>query len=485
MPIPGQSFTILDPGLALSEPAPSTPIYLGTSSLGAVNTITSVNSPQAAVAALGQGPLSEAVCHALAVSGGPILCMPLNASVVGAYGAISVSRVGASTGDISTVPPAGNPFDAYEFSLTITQSGSVAGADFAFTYSLDGGRTQSQEVSVPVAGTFTVPNTNMTLTFTDGAGPDFFEAGDVHSFDTTAPYYGLADIASAVAVLNADPTEWAFMALVGKPSSAVAGAAVFTAMATHMTTFENNFRFVRVCMDAGDDTTANIITQYAAVSSNRVMAVYGDADVISNKPYSGWGAPKVSAVVPVAARATGSLISTDLGRVASGNLTGVLEISHDEFFDEVLDQHRIATLRTHLGRQGFYVTRGRLKSNPGSDFTDWQFGRIMDVACRETFIGQQSFLNIGVRTQPGTGFIDERDAQRLETQVTERLRQQLTQPINAEGTPGQVSALRYAIDRTNNIVASSTIISEVAIQPLGYARFITTTLGFALVSQAA
>jgi len=484
MPIPGQTFTILDPGLSLSEPAPSTPIYLGTSSLGAVNTIISVNSPAAAVAALGQGPLSEAVCHALAVSGGPILCMPLN-SAAGVYGAISVSRVGASTGDISTVPPAGSPFDAYEFSLTITQSGSVAGADFAFIYSLDDGRTQSQEISVPAAGTFTVPNTNMTVTFTDGGGPDFFEAGDVHSFDTTAPYYALGDLAAAVAVLNADPTEWAFMALIGKPPDAVAGAAVFAALATHMATFEGNFRFVRACMDAGNDSTANIITQYSTVSSNRVMAVYGDSDVISNKPYPGWGAPKISAVVPVAARATGSLVSTALGRVASGNLTGVLEISHDEFFDEVLDQHRIATLRTHLGRQGFYVTRGRLKSDPGSDFTDWQLGRVMDVACRETFIGQQSFLNIGVRTQAGTGFIDERDAQRLETSVTGKLRQQLTQPINAEGTPGQVSGLRYAIDRTNNIVATSTIISEVAIQPLGYARFITTTLGFALISQAA
>jgi len=485
MPIPGQSFTILDPGLALSEPAPSTPIYLGCSSLGAVNTIISVNSPAAAVAALGQGPLAEAVCHALAVAGGPILAMPLTNSVASTIGAVTVTRVGASTGDITTVPPAGSPLDAYEVQLRITQSGSVAAADFAFVYSLDDGRTESAEVNVPVAGTFTIPETGITLTFTDGAGPDFFEAGDVHEFDTTAPYYGVADVAAGVAVLNASATEWAFMALIGQPASAAAGVAMFAALDTHMTTFENNFRFVRVAMDAGNDTTANIIAAYAAVSSTRIMAVYGDADTATSKPIPGWGVPKMSAVVPVAARATASLISTDLARVASGPLTGVVEISHDEFFDDVLDQHRIATLRSHLGRQGFFVTRGRLKSNPGSDFTDWQLGRIMDVACRETFIGQQAFLNIGVRTQAGTGFIDERDAQRLETQVEGRLRQQLTQPINAEGSPGQVSALRYAIDRTNNIVATSTLLSEVAIQPLGYARFITTTLGFTLIAQAA
>jgi hypothetical protein len=482
MPIPGQTFTILDPGLSLAEASPTTPLFLGTSELGTANALVSVANAQAAVDAFGQGPLTEAICHALAVAGGPVLGMKLATTVAATIGAVTVSRVGTSTGDITTTPPAGSPLDAYEVIVEITSDGSVASADFNFKYSLDDGRTFSGEQVCPAGGAFTIPSSGLTITFTDGAGPDFFEKGDIHSFDTVAPYYTTVELAAAVAVLDADPTEWAFLTLVGKPASAADGATMFAALDTHLDTFEASFRFVRGIMDAGNDTTANVITAFAAVESRRIMVVYGDADMTSSKPFAGYGTPKLSALVPVAGRAAASLISTDLGRVASGRLSGLVEISHDENFDEVLDQHKIATLRTHLGRSGFYVTRGRLKSPTGSDFSDWQLGRIMDVACRDVFIGQQNFLNIGVRTT-GAGAIDERDARRLETQIDSRLRANLTQPTNAEGTPGQVSAVRYTIDRTNNILSSSQLISEVAIQPLGYARFISTTIGFALIPE--
>lgn len=480
--IPGQTFTILDPGLSISEPSPTTPLMLGTSELGTANELVSVANAQAAVDAFGQGPLTEAICHTLSVAGGPVYGMKLANTVAGTIGSVTVSRVGASTGDITTVPPAGAPLDQYEVIVEVTSNGSVASADFNFKYSLDDGRTFSADQVCPAGGAFSIPSTGLTVTFTDGAGPAFFEKGDSHSFDTVAPYYTTVELAAAVAVLDASPTEWAFLVLVGKPASAADGATMFAALDTHLDTFESNFRFVRGIMDTGNDTTANVITAFSAVESRRVMAVYGDADMASNKPFAGYGTPKLSALVPVAARAAASLISTDLGRVASGRLSGVVEISHDENFNEVLDQHKIATLRTHLGRSGFYVTRGRLKSPVGSDFSDWQLGRIMDVACRDVFIGQQNFLNVGVRTT-SVGAIDERDARRLETQIDSRLRSNLTQPTNAEGTPGQVSAVRYAIDRTNNILASSQLISEVAIQPLGYARFISTTIGFALIPE--
>ena len=126
MPIPGQTFTILDPGLALSPPAPTTPLFLGTSELGTANALVSVANAQAAVDAFGQGPLAEALCYALSVAGGPVLGMKLATSVAATIGAVTVSRVGASTGDISTVPPAGSPLDAYEVIVEITSTGSVA-----------------------------------------------------------------------------------------------------------------------------------------------------------------------------------------------------------------------------------------------------------------------------------------------------------------------------------------------------------------------
>ena len=68
----------------------------------------------------------------------------------------------------------------------------------------------------------------------------------------------------------------------------------------------------------------------------------------------------------------------------------------------------------------------------------------------------------------------------LETIVLEALREQLIRPTNAEGVPGHVSDVNYTIDRTNNVATTETLLSDVSIRPLGYAKFITTTLGYAL-----
>jgi hypothetical protein len=172
-------------------------------------------------------------------------------------------------------------------------------------------------------------------------------------------------------------------------------------------------------------------------------------------------------------------MSTDASRVASGGLQGVTAISHDEYQTETLDVNRITTTRTWPGRAGFYITNPRLKSVAGSDFLYIQHGRVIDAACRRTYLSQQNFIGISVRTNTD-GTIDERDAVRLETRVEEALRADLTQPANAEGTPGHVSAVNYSIDRTNNVQTTFTILSEVGVRPLGYVKFITTTVGFDL-----
>ncbi|MHA1572458.1 MAG: DUF2586 family protein [Alphaproteobacteria bacterium] len=474
MTIPGQTLTILDPGLGLVEPAVTTPLYLGASELGANNVLVSVSNKVDAVEAFGQGPLSEAICRCLDVAGGPVLGMRLNGSVASTIGAVTKTAVGTSTG---TLAATGTALDAYEVLVEIVTTGDLGAG--AFKYSLDDGYTYSEGTVIPAGGTYAIPETGAVLTFTPMAGPIFFEDGDVFEFDCTAPYYGTGDVAAAVAALLADTTPWAFMVLTGTPASAADGATMFGALETHLASFENVFRYVRALMDAGDDTPANVATSFGAVADNRISVTYGSADTASSKAFPGWGTPKRSGVNLFGARAAKELISTDLARVASGPLAGVQAISHDEFLNEVLDVQRISTLRTWAGRAGFFITNCRLKSSAGSDFRYWQHGRVMDVACKTTYEAQQFFISQGVRTNDD-GSINELDARRFETRGLSALQAQLTQPSNAEGTQGHVSELSYTIDRLNNVQTTETVLSEVAIRPLGYAKFITTTIGYTL-----
>ena len=473
MPIPNQTLSILDPGLGLVEPATSIAVFLGTSEKGTVSSLYSFSSKQDVVTTLGQGPLSEAICYALGESGGPALAMRLTGSVAGTSSAVTKVAVGTSTG---TITLAGAPFDRYEAIVEITKTGTVGVGEFK--YSLDNGLTYSEVLLIPSGGTYAIPSTNITATFVPGAGAVFFEKGDKHTFTTVAPYYGTSDLAAAVTALLASTVAFDFLVLLGKPANAAGGATMFAALAAHMTTFETNYRYLRALMDAGNDTAANVMSSLAAQASTRIGPVFGDEVLVSGKPFAGFGAPKQSAVVSVAARAAKVLISTDLGRYATGPLPGVLSITHDERQTELLDQQKITTLRTYQHAQGFYITRGRLKGPAGSDFVLWQYGRIMDMACKTAYLAQLQFMLAGVRTNDD-GTIFEADAVTIEATVKEKLEAVILQPANAEGRGSHVSAFRYSIGRSNNVNATGTIVASVAIRPLGYAQFITTTLGFA------
>jgi hypothetical protein len=474
VPIPQQQFTIVDPGLGITEPATSTPLCLGTCASGVVSTLYSFSTQSDAVDTLGQGPLTETVCQCLSQAGGPVLAMPVTGSVAGAAGAVTNVPVGAGTG---TVTVAGTPLDAYEVIVECTATGTVGTGQFR--YSLDDGNTYSSSYVIPSGTTFVIPGTGLTITFVVGAGPVFWQTGDVSWFDCTAPQFAAADLTAAITAIRATTATFDFLVLSGTYATAAAAVTVFGALETGMDNLEGDYRFIRAMMDAGTGTAAAAATAWSAVSHNRISVGFGTCDISTAKPLAGWGAPSRPIVDAMAATAAKSLISTDLGRVASGSLTGVTAISHDEYLSETLDAERLTTTRTWIGRPGFYFTNVRIKSDPGSDYLYWQFGRVMDVASATTYLAQQLFISIGVRTN-SDGTIDERDAQRLETRVMEPLRNQLTQPSNAEGTQGHVSELAYAIDRTNNLQTSQTLLSEVSVRPLGYPKFINTTLGFKL-----
>ena len=64
------------------------------------------------------------------------------------------------------------------------------------------------------------------------------------------------------------------------------------------------------------------------------------------------------------------------------------------------------------------------------------------------------------------------------------LRVALREPSNVDGTPGHVSAFAYTIDRANNIGASRTIITELAIVPRGSIEDVNTTLRYAFALPA-
>lgn len=371
------------------------------------------------------------------------------------------------------LPLTSDPRDAFEVIVEITREGEdLASGDAAFRYSLDGGDVFSPEISMPSNGVYDIPDTGLTLTFADGEGDPSFAEGDTYTFSTTAPAYSLTELSAALDVLLADPREWGFLHVVGASDATVA-AGVATKMAAAEAAFRYSFalleaRDIDVDEDESeDDWMSALIEDFEDFADTRVSVAAGFEELSSvvtgrvHRRSSAWVA---------AARIAKAPISEDLGRVASGAVPGVSDLWHDEQSKPGLDAQRFTTLRTIIGRQGFYLTSGRMMAPSGSDFGLVQRRRIMDRACQVARQGLLTFLNEKILVDDA-GKIQETTARAIERYVSSQLEGALVSEDHA-------SAASVKIDRNNNILSTETLKAKVTVTPPGYARQIEVEIGF-------
>jgi len=468
MPLPGQTITIQDPGLGISEPAATNPVCIGVADGGsqALDTVGTVASPDQIATKVGYGPLGDLVGTQLQVAGGPVRFMRMNSSVAATTSA--VTQTGADT----LIIILGSALDTYDAKVEITKAGGAGVGEFR--YSLDGGTTYGPSRLIP-AVPYVVVNTGLTITFTLS-----YTLGNVFSFTTTAPHWNAADLATAMAGLLATTTKFGTIHCAGEFVDGATANTVAAAMASEMTTLENNFKFARAVMMSGKDDAATTIAAWTT-EDTRVAPCYSTATRPNTAVgVEGFSTPALPSVDVVGARIADTLVSTDLKRVQSGPLVGVTDIGYDEFAnDEGLDAAGFTTLRTWQDRGGFFITNGNIHAPPGSDYQRIHRGRVMDLALTETYKAQALFIGRSVRTvSDPVGAIDPRDAVQLENEVLDKLRNALLAPINAEGTAGYVSEVRYVIDRTNNVLATSTILATLSIRPRGDVDFVNTVVGY-------
>jgi hypothetical protein len=100
MAIPEAKLKIEDGALgAIAPNTAGASVKIGVCSAGTPNTVTGFSDVNAAKAALGQGPLVEALAQVLSIAGGPVYAVPVTASTAGTVG--SVTKTGPGTGTIT------------------------------------------------------------------------------------------------------------------------------------------------------------------------------------------------------------------------------------------------------------------------------------------------------------------------------------------------------------------------------------------------
>lgn len=481
--LPSSQETIRDPGIGLAQVAAMTPIVCGVTSSGTVDTLTWFTSSDSLVSALGDGPAVDEALHILQFGGGPVGVLKVDPSVAADNGSVTKSGSGP---DVSVAGSATNDFYVV---IRIILGGALGTA--TFQYSLDGWdgatddqRTWSGTLTVPSGGEYVLPGTGLTVTFAD----DTYVADETYSWQSECAAANASDLADAFDALASVGRQWRFCDLVTSANNGVASAhaTLAAALDSELNTLANTSgRYRRGMISADNAADASAVTAaFTNVFTPRVLVAYGRVSRLAGKKLVAYERPRTSARSCFAARAASVAPSTDLKRVLSGPLPGVLELHEDEATTSTgLDDIYVSTLRTWAELPGYFIAQGRLKAAIGSDFRLWPLGIVMDIACEVVHEEQVKMVGRGYRlntTGENVGALDERDIIRLEKDVNTRLVAELMSPTNEEGTAGHVSAMRYRINRTHNVAQTETIIGDFTAVPLTYPSKIQASLGYAL-----
>lgn len=376
------------------------------------------------------------------------------------------STVAHTAGAGPAVPTStSSPLDAYTALITIKTAGAPGTG--AFVYSLDNGNTTSQTIAIPGSGLYALPNAGVFLTFASSAA-----VGDTYSFTTTSAGFSGTDVTNAFTSLLALSQAWAFGHLVGAASTSSGAASIAGTADTQMQTAFSLFRFARwfvECPSTESDSTVIASFSSFASTQGRVAVCAGDFDCIS--PISGRILRRNDAWI-ITARLASVNPGQDGADVGLGPLPTVSKLYRDDgALGGTFDAARFCTLRSIIGKTGYYITNVRTMATAGSDFTYMANCRVMDAVCTITRAALLNYLNHGVRVDSTTGYIDERDAQRIEKAVNAQLKAGVV-------ATGDATSAKIQLSRTQNIISTNSEPVTCSVIPLGYFRNIPLTVGF-------
>ena len=330
---------------------------------------------------LGLSPLADKTMDSVENGSNRVLCIPVAASTAGGIEKTETDATGKGTVAIT-----GTPTNAFSLQVVITGKGGLNAA--AFQYSLDGGYSFSEELTVPANGEYTIESAKIKLTFTAAEDAEF-EVGDKFLATTTAPRMTNQDILTALEKLKNISTIFEYVHIVGEtdPELWVAVAAMQESLEKlwHKPAF-----FI---LEAYQKTSGQTMDAYA-------LQLEKDRKKIGNYHIQ---------VVPARASYVGmdgltrdtnmaGIVAGLYARVAVNNSIGetaVISLSEDKVRKllpegleashiEILDAAGYLTFREYDGLEGYYVTNARMMGPEGTDYRYAEDVRVLDKIVRVT-----------------------------------------------------------------------------------------------------
>lgn len=340
---------------------------------------------------LGLSPLADAAMDAVQWGAASVYCLPVSAAAAGKVGEVSKSGSGAGSVTIQ-----GTPTNAFDVIVKITGKGGLNSA--AFTVSLDGGYRYTDEITVPLNGSYDIEGTGLTIQFAEATDEDLkaesFVVDDTYTLKTTAPTATNGEILAACEKLKKFNQEFEFVHIVGE-----CGLALWLAMSEfqrELMTVNHKPAFVLLEAQRPDMSAGNDLYDWAhQMEADRNKIQNTDIQVCA-----AWGRltrlDGTVHTVNLAGLATGryamAAVQKSIGQTrpeagfgfSKDKLLELIPTTLDDTIIEVLDKAGYLTFRGYDGLDDFFVYHTKMMCPKNSDFMYAEDVRVKNKMIRET-----------------------------------------------------------------------------------------------------
>lgn len=431
---------------------------VGVSSQGVSNQVYSFTDKDQIKGTIGTGTLANAIADSLMGGAQTIYAVRAEPDIKGSCGSVTALKSGTGSLTVS-----GDPLDAYDVMVTITDTGTLNSA--AFTYSLNGGAATSKRITIPVNGVYEITGTGLKLTFAEGSADieNSFVKGDTFTFTTASPTASIGAINDAIDILLDTNLTYEGIHICGATSKSM-----WVALDTRAMEAQKRFRYIYMLAECGYVESGGDVNTWLKArldeadtfASDRVgvCAAYGEiTDSLTGSTVTR------NLMGIIAGRISQLKLQESAGKVILGSLPGIVKLLPEGLNDghiEALDTGRYITARRYEGLNGFYVTEFRLMAEAVSDYQYGEYRRVMDKACKLVRTAGLKFKNY----------------EASETGI-KALQAHLNQPLSIMTGAGEIADGTVSIPPNQDILATSRIRVKIGVQPVGIMRNIDIEIG--------
>lgn len=404
----------------------------------------------------------------------------------------------------SVITFTGTATDRYFIVIKVLVAGTIGSAGIVLQVSYDAGRNFGPQIALGTATTLALSDSNLDTGITANFAAGTLSVNDFARCSTIAPAPNVAGVQAAIAALaayaNISATQWGSMHI----AAILTGSDATSIETTLDNLATNNFIYTRTICETRDASppaawggsgesgatwSAAILSDFAAVTARRVSPSAGYYNMPSAYPTYLAGTPSYRQSLGYAYAARECVIPPQrhAGRVRDGSLSQIVVnpnvdpsdgfVYWDSASSPTLDYFlpggagRFTTARTRQSLSGYFISNPLTLAPVGSDFTLFPRGEVMDVACAIAHSTLEQFVNADLQTRPN-GTLMDKDADTVRMAVSDALTANMV-------SVGMISNFVVAVDQTNNIQVTSTLIVTITILGVGYVLQETVTISYA------